>query len=44
MTRDYTRLPEPTPIEDTIAEHETHVPADPDEVRSADQHAALRDD
>jgi hypothetical protein len=42
--RDYTRLPEPTPLEDTVAEHDTRTPADPDAVRNADQHAALRDD
>ena len=44
MSRDYTRLPEPTRLEDTVAEHDTQPTGDPDAVRNTDQHAALRDD
>ena len=44
MVRDYSKLPEPIRLEDTVEEHDATPVADPDAVRNVDQHAALRDD
>ena len=44
MSRDYSTLPEPVRLEDTVAEHDAVAVGDPDAVRNLDQHEALRDD
>ncbi len=43
MSRDFTHLPEPVRLEDTVAEHDAEPVAEADDVRNPDQHAALRD-
>jgi hypothetical protein len=44
MVRDYSKLPEPVHLEDTVEERDTRAVADPDAIRNVEQHAALRDD
>ena len=44
MVRDFTRLPQPVRLEDTVAEHDVVAVVDPDAVRNVDQHEALNDD
>ncbi|MGB0102098.1 MAG: hypothetical protein WBP61_17605 [Nocardioides sp.] len=44
MTRDYSTLPEPVRLEDTVAEQPSHELADAVAIRNPEQHAALRDE
>lgn len=44
MARDYSELPEPVRLEDTVAEQDTSYVVDADAIRNVDQHAALRED
>ena len=46
MTTDspYSQLPPAVRVEDTVAGVATSSPPEPDDVRNAEQHAALRDD
>ena len=41
---DYRSLPPQVPLAETISTVDTSTPADPDALRSRDQHEALRDD
>ncbi|WP_374455587.1 hypothetical protein [Nocardioides sp.] len=43
-TRDFSTLPEPVRLEETVAEVEADRPHDPEGDRNGDQHRALRDD